>query len=220
MKRPDAFSIKQIALAFITGLLVLMSLIGGFAAYQIRDGTCSLEIHYLFAAAFELTSAVQRLLRLTDDQAANLAGWDETRQQLVLPEYYSYWRDQRVYESGMLPSHFVKVALYTPPGSLLAPSPAKNSLPARLPADISPPSSWLVDEAGTTVLYHAFPVYIDERHQTLLGYGMIRLDFMPALLQQEALHFADKASIKLPLQPGDSLPATKLLTRLAFNAQP
>ncbi len=197
MKWPDAISIKQIALAFITGLLVLMSLIGGFAAYQTREVTRSLEQHNQNAAASELTSAAQRLLHQTDDQAAKLAGWDETRQQLVLPEYYSYWRDQRVYESGMLPSHFVRVALYTPSGLLLAPSPAKNSLPARLPSDISPPSSWLVDEAGTTVLYHAFPVYIDERHQTLLGYGMIRLDFMPALLQQEVLHFADKASVRL-----------------------
>jgi len=222
MKWPDAISIKQIALAFITGLLVLMSLIGGFAAYQTREVTRSLEQHNQNAAASELTSAVQRLLRQTDDQAANLADWDETRQQLVLPEYYSYWRDQRVYESGMLPSHFVRVALYTPSGSLLAPSPAKISLPARLPADVPLHrlSSWLADEAGATVLYHAFPVYIDERHQTLLGYGMIRLDFMPALLQQEALHFADKASIKLTLKPGENLPATKLLSRLAFKAQP
>lgn len=222
MKWPDAVSIKQIALAFITGLLVLMSVIGGFAAYQTREVTRSLEQHNQNAAASELTSAIQRLLRQTDDQAANLATWDETRQQLVLPEYYSYWRDQRVYESGMLPSHFVRVALYTPSGALLAPSPAKNSLPATLPADVSRhrPSSWLTDEAGATVLYHAFPIYIDERHQTLLGYGMIRLDFMPALLQQEALHFADKASIKLTLKPGENLPAAKLLSRLAFKAQP
>ncbi len=222
MKWPEAISIKQIALAFVTGLLVLVSLIAGFAAYQTREVTHSLERHNRDAAASELDSAVQRLLGETDEQANKLASWDETRQQLVLPEYYSYWRDQRVYESGILPSHFVRVALYTPSGSLLAPSPAKKSLPARLPADISPhqSSSWLVDEAGTAILYHAFPIYSDERHQTLLGYGLIQLDFMPVLLRQEALHFTDRASIKLALKAGEKLPAAKLLSRLAFNALP
>jgi hypothetical protein len=44
MMFPASISIKQIALAFITGLLVLMSLIAGFAAYQTRrDG--SVEQH-------------------------------------------------------------------------------------------------------------------------------------------------------------------------------
>ena len=41
MKWPASISIKQIALAFITGLLVLVSLIGGFAAYQTRNVTRS-----------------------------------------------------------------------------------------------------------------------------------------------------------------------------------
>jgi diguanylate cyclase (GGDEF)-like protein len=222
MKWPDAISIKQIALAFVTGLLVLVSLIGGFAAYQTRGITNSLERHNRDAAQSELTIAVQRLLDQTQAQAANLANWDETRQQLVLPEYYTYWRDQRVYESGVLPSRFVRVALYTPTGSLLAPSPAKISLPARLPADLPlrQATSWLTGETGTAALYHAFPVYVDEHRQDLLGYGLIRLDFMPALLQQEALHFTDRASVRLTLKAGEKLPVSKLLSTLEFNARP
>ena len=222
MKWPDAISIKQIALAFITGLLVLVSLIGGFAAYQTRAVTRSLEQHNQNAARSELTAAVQRLLNQTDKQATSLANWDETRQQLVLPEYYTYWRDQRVYESGILPSRFVRAALYTPSGTLLAPGAIKNSLPARLPAGVSThqDSSWLVGEAGVTALYHAFPVYIDERRQALLGYGLIRLDFMPALLQQESLHFTDIASVSLTLKPGEKLPASELFSKLKFSARP
>ena len=220
MKWPDAISIKQIALAFITGLLVLVSLIGGFAAYQTRAVTRSLEQHNHNAARSELSAAVQRLLNQTGEQAAKLANWDETRQQLVLPEYYSYWRDQRVYESGMLPTRFVRVALYSPSGVLLAPSPAKIALPAKLPAGLpQQASSWLVNEAGITALYEAFPVYIDERHHSLLGFGLIRLDFMPALLQQ-AFHFTDIARVSLTLKPGEKLPASKLISELHFSARP
>ncbi len=222
MRWPDAISIKQIALAFITGLLVLVSLIGAFAAYQTRAVTRNLEQHNQSAAQAELSSAVQRLLNHTQEQALNLANWDETRQQLVLPEYYSYWRDQRVYESGILSSRFVRVALYTPSGSLLAPSQGKIQLPPRLPAGVSTgqASTWLVNAAGATVLYHAFPVYIDERSQSLLGYGLIRLDFMPALMQQEALQLTDTRSIGLSLKPGETLPAADLFSRLKFSARP
>ena len=124
MKWPVSISIKQIALAFIAGLLVLVSLIGYFAAYQTRAATNSLAQHNQSAAQSELAAAVQRLLSQTEEQAVNLARWDETRQQLVLPEYYTYWRDQRVYESGMLNSRFVRAALYAQSGMLLAPGPA------------------------------------------------------------------------------------------------
>ncbi|HWR76919.1 MAG TPA: EAL domain-containing protein [Thiobacillus sp.] len=222
MKWPASVSIIQIALAFITGLLVLVSLIGGFAAYQTRAVTRSLEQHNQTATRSELAAAVQRLLSQTEKQAVNLAQWDETRQQLVLPEYYTYWRDQRVYESGMLNSRFVRAALYNPSGTLLAPGPAKNGLPARLPASVPPfqTSSWLVNEAGAIALYYAFPVYSDERRQTLLGHGLIRLDFMPALLRQETLQFTDSSSVSLALKPGETLAAPELFSHLSFSARP
>jgi diguanylate cyclase (GGDEF)-like protein len=222
MKGPASVSIKQIALAFIAGLLVLVSVIGGFAAYQTRAVTHSLARHNQSAAQSELAAAVQRLLSQTEEQAASLARWDETRQQLVLPEYYTYWRDQRVYESGMLNSRFVRAALYTPSGMLLAPSPANNKLPARLPASVLPfqTSSWLVNEAGTIALYYAFPVYSDEQRQALLGHGLIKLDFMSALLRQETLHFTDTSSVDLALKPGDTLAASELFSRLSFSARP
>ena len=222
MKWPASASIKQIALAFIAGLLVLVSLIGGFAAYQTRAVTHSLERHNQNAAQSELAAAVQRLQSRTEDQAVKLAYWDETRQQLVLPEYYTYWRDHRVYESGILSSRFVRAALYDPSGTLLAPGPAKTSMPARLPASLPPhqASSWLIDEAGAVALYYAFPVYSDERRQALLGHGLIKLDFMSALLRQDALHFIDIASVRLALKPGETLAMSDLFSRLSFSARP
>jgi diguanylate cyclase (GGDEF)-like protein len=221
MKWPDAIPIRHIALAFITGLMVLVSLIGGFAAYQTRTVTQSLERQNQAAARSELTAAVQRLLSRTEEQAANLAYWDETRQQLVLPEYYPYWRDQRVYESGILPGRLVRTALYTRTGTPLEPHPDKL-MPDRLPAGVSPhqPYTWLSKEAATIALYHAFPIYNDEQRQILLGHGLIRLDFMPALLRQDSLHFTDSSSVTLDLKPGEMLLASDLFSRLNFSARP
>jgi diguanylate cyclase (GGDEF)-like protein len=222
MKRSGTISIKHIALALVTGLLVLVSVIGGFAAYQTREVTRSLEQHNHNAARSELEASVQRLITQTQEQAQALARWDETRQQLVLSEYYSYWRDQRVYESGMLPARFARAALYTQAGDVLAPSPAKVSLPSRLPAVASShqPATWLANEAGTIALYHAFPIYSDERRQSLLGHGLVRLDFMASLLRQQPLYFTNVASLHFALQPSETVEASQLFSRLHFAARP
>jgi diguanylate cyclase (GGDEF)-like protein len=222
MKRPASISIKQIAFAFVVGLLLLVTLIGGFASYQTRSVSRDLERHRQDAARSELDAAIQRLLGRTERQAINLAKWDETRQQLVLPEYYNYWRDQRVYESGMLTSPYERVALYRPSGALLASGPANGGMPARVPTHglQQEQTSWLVNEAGSIALYHGVPIYGDDQRQTLLGHGLIRLDFMPALLHLETFRIADKASLGLALKPDEILPASKLSSSLTFSVQP
>ena len=222
MNWPTNIPIKHIALAFITALLVLVSLIGGFSAYQTRTVTRSLEQQNRDAAQSELSGAVERLMNQTKEQAVNLARWDETRQQLVLPEYYPYWRAQRVYESGMLNRRFARAALYKLSGALLAPGSANSPMPARLHADPSPDefTGWLTNEAGTIALYFSAPVYSEVQRQTLLGYSLVRIDFMPALLHQETLHFTDASSVSLALKPGETLAATELFSRLNFKARP
>lgn len=220
MMFPASISIKHIALAFITGLLVLVSLIGGFAAHQTRAVTRSLEQHGQDAARAELAAATERLLGQIQDQADNLARWDETRQQLVTPEYYTHWRDQRVYESGMLTSRLARAALYEPSGALLSPNQANDALPSRLPAMSRKTSGWLANEPGGIALYHAFTVYSDEQRQIVLGHGLIRIEFMPALQDQQGFYFIDMASVELALKPGETLATPELPSRLRFSARP
>ncbi|MEW6119532.1 MAG: EAL domain-containing protein [Pseudomonadota bacterium] len=221
MKRPVSISIKQIALALVTGLLVMVSFIGGFAAWQTRNVSRTLERSNLEAAQSELVAATERLFRRTAAQASQLARWDETRQQLVLPEYYTYWRDQRVYEGGMLNSRHTRAGLYDTLGQLLAPSPARHSLPDKLPYSVTPfePRSWIANEDGSFIYYHAFPVYSDEAQRGLLGYGLIRVDFMAELLERENFHFIDMASVALALKPGETMSPADLGSRLAFEAR-
>ena len=221
MKWHAPVSIKQIALGFITSLLVMMILIAGFAAYQTRSVTQGLKQANHDAARSELAAAVERLLRRTENQAEKLSHWDETRQQLILPEYYAYWRDQRVYESGMLPSRFTRTVLYTASGKLLAPSPREHRFPAGIPAEVVPhePTSWLVNDGGAIAMYQSFPVYSDEGRQTQLGVGLLRLDFLPELLRQADFRFVNKDSVGLALQANASIPASQLLSQLSFSAR-
>lgn len=221
MKWTTSVSIKQIALALVTGLLVLVSLIGGFAAWQTRNVSANLERSNLEAAQSELSAAAERLIRRTAAQAGLLAKWDETRQQLVLPEYYTYWRDQRVYEGGMISGRHTRAGLYDTLGHLLLPSPARHSLPARLPDSVTPfePHAWFANEGGSFAYYQAFPVFSDEQRRALLGYGLIRVDFMAELLERESFHFVDMSTVALALKPGDVMAPADLFSRMAFEAR-
>jgi len=221
MKWPVSIPIKQAALILISGVLVLVSLIGGFALHEMRNVSRNLMQSNQTAARTEMVAAVERLSNQIKNQAGTLAHWDETRQQLVAPEYYTYWRDQRVYEGGML-SRFARVALYDQTGTMLGSSTAKDGLPAKLPAHVPPhlPSSWLSNEAGIITLYYGFPIYSDERRLALLGHGLIRLNYMAELLNQNSLRFTDTTSVKLDLKPGDILPASDLLSNLRLSARP
>ncbi|MDP2028092.1 MAG: EAL domain-containing protein [Thiobacillus sp.] len=222
MKWPASIPIKQATLVFVTGVLVLVSLIGGFALFETRSVSRNLTLASQAAARAELAAAVERLSNQIKSQADTLALWDETRQQLVAPEYYTYWRDQRVYESGALNSRLARVALYDQSGKVLALNTTKHNLPDKLPTNISPhhPTSWLSNEAGVIVLYYAFPIYSDGRRLALLGHGLIRLDYMAELLNPQSLRFTDTGSVKLALNPGVSLPASKLFASLHFSARP
>lgn len=221
MMRNLSISIKQIALALVTGLLVMVSLIGALAAWQTRSVSHNLERSNHDAAQSEFAAAAERLYRRTASQGEALAHWDETRQQLVAPEYYTYWRDQRVYESGMLRSRHVRVALYDALGHLLAGSPARHPFPQKLPDRVTPfqQSAWLASEDGRIMYYQPFPVFSDEEHRALLGHGLIRVDFMAELLERESFHFVDVKSIALNLKAGQILEAPELFARIRFAAR-
>ena len=221
MKWRAPVSIRQIAVGFITSIMVMMVVIAALAVYQTRHVTRDLDQSNRAAARSEVAAAVERLLRRTENEAEQLAQWDETRQQLVHPEYYPYWRDQRVYESGILPSRHVKTALYGAGGHLLAPSSSGPAFPPRLPAGLArhDMTSWLSNEDGVIMLYLAYPVYSHGVQQALLGTGLLRLDFMPELLRREEFRFADRDSIGLTMPVGVRLASSQLLQQLTFQAR-
>ena len=222
MTRYGPLSIRHVALIFFTAVLVLTALIAGFAAWQTRSVAESMAQHNENAVRSELTVAVQRLMEQANKHAADLAQWDETRQQLVQPEYYTYWREHRVYESGLLGNRQIRAGLYGLDGKLLAPDLDPQAMPEALAPGASPhdPVVWLANEAGRAMLYTGYPVYEDENRQTLLGHALIRLDFIAALLAQEPQLLNRVTNVALPIERGKAVATAELPKRLTFVALP
>lgn len=221
MKPSVSLSIKQIALALTIGVLVLVGLIGGFAVWQTHAVLEKLDRSHREAARSELAAATERLFRKTILQADRLAHREETRQQLAQPGPYPHWRDQSVYADGLLPGPHARVGLYDLRGGLLAPDPAPLALPEKLPDEARgfEPYAWLARDRGGLAYFQSFPIYDDAQRHQPLGHGLIRVDFMGALLDQEAFHFVEPTRLKLALAPGDRLAPGSLLAHLQFEAR-
>ncbi|MFN3544988.1 MAG: EAL domain-containing protein [Thiobacillus sp.] len=222
MSGPRTFSIRHAVLVFFAALLGLTGLIAAFAVHQTQRVGQSMTLHNENAARSELSLAVQRLLEATRRQAASLADWDETRQQLALPEYYTHWRDHRVYESGQINNRQTRVALYDPDGQVLTPENGAEPMPARLDRLESPhePLAWVAREAARHVLFYAYPVYADERRQTLLGHVLVRVDLFPALQANYPTLPAHVRALALRIAAGEVVPAGELNSRLEFAVVP
>ena len=61
MKWPTSVPIRQVALVFISSVLVLMSLIGGLALHEMRGISRNLMQSSQIAARAELSTAVEKL---------------------------------------------------------------------------------------------------------------------------------------------------------------
>ena len=215
MKFPEHISIKHLALGLISTILILVAAMAGYALHLSTSASRQLDAHAMQDARDEVLTHVKRLLEHTEDQGAALGRWDETSQQLIRPEYYSYWRDSRIYEAGMLRQGVARVALYDSRGKQLAPHVDGGMMPAVLPG--SPRSSWLTNEDGAVYLYQRFPVFGDEHLAVALGHGLVRLEFLSALRDDSTFYQADAGSLRLQLAPGESIDTLQLDSRLELQ---
>ena len=154
---PEHVSIRHLALSLIAMVLALVAAMAGYGLYLSGAVSAQLVQQEMEDARDEVLTQVRRLLEQTENQAATLARWDETTQQLIHPEYYAYWRDQRVYEAGLLQQSVARVALYDAAGNPIGNPDKTGAMPAKLPTYAR--SSWLIKESDAVFLNQRFPVY-------------------------------------------------------------
>ena len=211
-------SIGRLALMFVTAAGLLVVGLGGYFWLEIRQASNALHGSIQTSARQEVAHA---LLAADQRMRANglaLAQWEETRQQLVFPEYYPVWRDSRVRDAGMISDAVEAVALYDKSGRILSAQDTPAAMPHQLPGKA--PSYRYISNARRHLLDYFLPVYADPANTILLGYLGIRFDFQAELERERSFRYADLTSLKIdlpdqaPIEVGNSLP------HLQFGAQP
>jgi len=212
-----SLSIGRLSLFFILVAGVLIVSMGGYFWMEIRQATAAVRQNELVSANQEVREALVILSQRLDKTATAVAQWEETRQQLVFPEYYSVWRDSRMRDSGLISSGAGAVALYDKAGLILAKQPGPDALPPRLPG--KPPLVRYI--AGTTghQLEYFIPVHADPAAQILLGYLGMRLDFLAELERAYSFRYADLSVLRVDLPSQSKIDLKNSLPNLRFEVR-
>ncbi len=197
----NSLSIGRLSLIFVltAGLLVIG--LGGYFWHEISRATESLGVSEHESARQEVAQALQTTVQHMRESGQALANWDETRQQLVFPEYYALWRDNRVRDANMMPRSVLAVALYDKSGSILAKQEGAPALPDRLPGKA--PLSIYLSVAGQHQVDYYIPVHADAGAGILLGYLGLKFDLLNELKRAHSFRYADLSGLVVRL-PGNS----------------
>ena len=211
-------SIGRLSLFFVMAASILVIGLGGYFWLEIRQATNVLRSSERDSARREVAQALVTVEQHMRDTAQALAQWEETRQQLVFPEYYPVWRDSRVRDAGLITPRVKSVALYDKTGMILARQTGDQALPNRLPS--KPPFVRYVAVAGQHQLEAFFPVFSDPAAEILLGYLGLQFDFLAELKRAHSFRYADLSGLKIALPNNSQMDVKNSLAYLQFDALP
>ncbi|MCP5277313.1 MAG: EAL domain-containing protein [Thiobacillus sp.] len=211
-------SISRLALLYLALSAVLLLAIATYFWREIEETTHQLHLHETQAAKSELAEAIGDVRKRMTEISSALANWDETKQQLVFPEYYTLWRDNRVRDVGIVPPTVDSVALYDKAGNILMNSDSPDPMPLKLPG--SPPLTLFRRDAGHDHLYQYTPVFADPAKGVLLGYLGLKFDLVVELTHARAYRYADMATLRVSMDPNSAVDASSALEYLQVQAQP
>lgn len=211
-------SIGRLSSLFVLAASILVLGLGGYFWLEIRQATISLHASEQASARREVAQAMNAVEQSMRSTALALAQWEETRQQLVFPEYYPVWRDSRVRDGGMITSSVLSVALYDKVGMILDQQYGQNALPVRMPG--KPPQVFYVFAAKRHCLEYFIPVYADPASEILLGYLGMRLDLLTELKRVHSYRYADLSHLQVTLPNPSAFDIKNPLAYLQFGVLP
>jgi diguanylate cyclase (GGDEF)-like protein len=195
------FRISHLSVGFVALVGAMSVALALYMNHELEGISETISARERLAAGKEVREALQAMQAEAQHIAGSLAEWDETRQQLAFSEYYALWRDTRVKDSGMVPETVDRVSLYDKQGTILAPNPDNDPIPARLNLDRLPGYLLMSSdppEHGHPHVAYFRPVYADPSGQVLLGFVGVKFDLMGELTRTRQFRYADITRIQAP----------------------
>lgn len=210
-------SIGRLALLYLVVASFLLLGLGTYFVAEIRQTSDQIQAQEQLAARKELTDALQTVVSHMNAIATGLARWEETKQQLSLPDYYPLWRDNRIRDVGLLPADVKSVALYDKQGHILQGINSPEPMPLSLPG--TAPLTLFKREPGFGHLYLFIPVHADPSGQVLMGFLGLKFNLFKELTKARAYRYADLSSLRVDLPEQTSVPVENLVSHLLIQAR-
>lgn len=196
-----SLSIGRLSFLFILAASLLVISLGGYLWLEIRQATQAVHASEQVSARREVVQALQAVEQSMRTTLQAVAQWEETRQQLVFPEYYPVWRDNRLRDAGMIPPSVMSAALYDKIGMILSRPNGAHALPMRLPG--KPPRVVYVLDGTRHQLDYYIPIHADPAAEVLLGYLGLKFDLSAELNRVHTFRYADLSNFQVGV-PGNT----------------
>lgn len=213
LRHPSIFTYGVLALVLGAAVFGGLTLLAITELHALRDTS---EEKYRSAAQEEFHSAEAKLLNATDTLAGTFAAWDETRQQINNPTYYSYWRANRAPSANFVPFYFKHIELYDRAGKALA-TPLDPIVPAVFDPRLKA-TTLTLGESGP-VLTRCRALNEEYAAHEVSGYLCISLDFIKGMQAIQSFRYLDIDSIQVFAPVGEHIPLEELLSRTTFSPQ-
>ncbi len=207
-------SIARLSFLFVLTTSLLVAGLGLYFWLEIERTRAEIVDNERAAARQEGREALATVVQRIRNSAANIAEWEETRQQLYFPDYYALWRDDRIKDAGFMNGGLRAVALYDRHGEVLNHAVGEDPMPMALPGH--PPFTLYRQGQELGVLYHFLPIHADPAGKTLLGYLGLKFDLARELRHKHTYRFADLSRVRVNLKDNAVTDLDKLGQAIEF----
>ena len=209
-------SISSYALIFLVLVAIFFSMIGIYAFKSIEQARQDIHANNYQIANQEVEKAISSLVHSIHMLSTQVSNWDEVFQQLDNPSYYTYWREHRLLDSGILPDYIATAEVFNRSGSALALLPY-SKFPTNININKLTPTIFIDGNSSSLIIY--LPIKRSRVEAPVKGYIGLHLPFLKSLLKQHRFRYLDpdtlqiksKNSIKISLSESASFMSFKLI---------
>ncbi len=217
LRQSAPFSLSTLVLFFILLGTSLYGALGGLIFDRMETVRDEIQRKNVQSARKELSTAVQELLTRARVAAQELARWDEANQQLFDPEFYPYWKENRMRSHRRFSEFIVAAELYDKNGRALSGKVMKPMPPSIAAQDLG---LFLKQISGRDYLFAVETAPSWQPNGSFPGYAMISLDFRAALLVTNQFRYVNPATLDVDLRDNQRLAAAEILPNLKFSPTP
>ena len=208
-----AFSSQTYILLLLLSIVLVFGLIAHSLVGRVQEIKDVTQTETDRAAAEELSKSIQVVIKSANNLAQDLAQWGEVNQQLHKPQYYSYWREQRLVSARKYPDYVRGIELYDNNGKVLAPVIGNN-----LPNQRGKKGHLLQRKDSKLYLVTFSPVSDSDNPGDTLGYVGTVWEFVPAMLLLNHFTYLDSSSIQVAQGPDMAWPLDRIKPLLRYKS--
>ncbi|MFK5984719.1 MAG: EAL domain-containing protein [Pseudomonadota bacterium] len=207
-------SIKIYALAFIllyTLIFIASSIVAFWDIHQLED---EIRLTSYDTGKFELITAINTVVDKSRYITDKFAAWDEVYQQIENPEYYPYWKTNRLYSSNILPEYYSDVSVYDKTGKSLGLF-STSMLPAQLNINQIKPY-FIIENKKPSLIMISRVIDRDHKNKTI-GYIVSKSKILTPLLQVRQFNHIESESIFTPTSNKSFIKTEEFINYLSFT---